>query len=200
MKQMVAENLARWIVVLVRGNEYSRDAYKELIGDYGVQSLIVANKGEAAYGFKLTPRPTELEKQYILKNIETATNPPAGGEREISTSDANILINMVMSDTPVKTVNYYFERARRKQEKVLEEKKMKLMQKQSELNQTDAKTSATAKMEADKQAHDFKMQQIAETNKGLVGNTAVQEALRTGKEKEVQQLKNQGLKENKSTQ
>ena len=191
MKQMVAENLARWIAVLVRGNEYSRAAYEELIGKYGVQTLVVANKGEAAYGFKLVPRPTEIEKQWLLKNLEAATTPMEGGEREISTADGNMILNMISAGEPVKTIQYYFEKARRKQEKALEAKKMKLMQKQSELNQNDAKTSAAAKMEADKQAHDFKIKQIQETNKGNVGNTAVQESMRKDKEVTVQEKKNE---------
>jgi len=197
MKQMVAENLARWIVVLVRGHKYTRQAYKELIGDYGIQALIAANKGEAAYGFKMIPRPNDLEKQWLLQNLQVATTPQQGGEREISTADANLILNMIVSGTPMKTIQYYFEKARKRQREAIMAEKQALMQQQSQLNQKDAQVSGEKAKEIEKMQHDNKMVQIQEMNKGNVINTATQESLRTEKEKQVQELKNQGIKEKK---
>jgi hypothetical protein len=195
MKQMIAENLARRIVVIVRGNEYSRAAYKELIGVYGVQALIAANKDEAAYGFKLVPRPNDLEKQWLLQNLTQATTPQQGGDREISTADGNLILNMIANGTPVKSVQYFFERARRKQEKAIEAKKMALMQKQSELNQQDSAASAQNQQAVADKLHTQKLEQINATNKGQLGASIAQEAMRTEKETKVQELKNQGAAE-----
>jgi len=142
LKQMIAENLARWIVVLIRGNEYSRAAYESVIGEYGIQALIAANKDEAGYGFKLIPRPTDMEKQWLFQNLEIATTPMQNGEREISTADANIIFNMIVSGTPMKTIQYFFEKARQRQKKAIELNKLMLMQQQSQLNQQDAQVSA----------------------------------------------------------
>ena len=195
MKQMIAENLGRWIAVLVRGQEYSRQAYKELIGDYGVQALIAANKGEAAYGFKMVPRPNDLEKQWLLQNLQAAVTPQQGGEREISTADGNLILNMIASNIPVKTVQYFFERARKRQRATIMAEKQALMQTQSQLNQQDAQASGEKAKEVEKIQHDNKMAQIQEMNKGTVINTATQESLRKEKEESVQNLKNQGIKE-----
>lgn len=194
MKQMIGENLARWIVVIVRGNEFSRKAYQSVIGEYGIQALIAANKGEADYGFTMLPRPTDIEKRWILENLKIATIPQQGGEREISTADANKILNMLASGQPMKTIQYFFEKARKKQAKILEQKKMALMQQQSELNQKDAQVSGDKQKEVNKEAHDYKMEQIREVNKGLLGKTVVQEGIRTEKDLKVQDKKNEGNK------
>ena len=197
MYQGLAEDQARWIVALVRGNSFSRKAYEKVVGDYGVEALITASKGnkdnkfeEAQYGVKLTPRPNDVEKQWLLQNLQAATTPAQGGEREISTADANVILNMITAGTPVKTVQYAFEKARRKQEKVLMAKKLQLMQQQSQLNQQDAQVSTQARRAENKELHDQKMEQIREQNKGNVINSATQESIRKDKELEVQKEKN----------
>ena len=188
-KQMVAENLARWIVVIVRGERFSRMAYQQIIGEYGVECLIAANKEESAYGFKLTPRPTDMEKQWLLQNLQIASTPGPGGEREISTADATRIIIMIAADTPMKTVLYYMERARKKQREAMMEEKTALMQQQSKLNQQDAQISGQRRMEEVGAQHQAKMQQIAAANEGLIRNSEVQENIRREKEREVAQIK-----------
>jgi hypothetical protein len=191
MYQGLSENLARWIIVLVRGNEFSRKAYAAVIGDYGVQCLIAANKSEAAYGFVLQPLPDDLQKQWIIQNLTTATTPNANGDREISTSDANLILNMIASKATMKSIQFFFEKSRKRQAKELEQKKTALMQKQSELNQADAKTSGEEARKTAEDAHTKAMELQGEKNKGLIGGIAVQEGMRTDKEKQVQELKNQ---------
>lgn len=190
----IGENAANWIIKLVRGNEFSRDAYAQVIGDYGVQSLVSANKRKtpAQYGIKLQARANDVEKQWLLENLRVATTPVPGGDREISTADGNAILNMIMSGTPVKTVQFYFELARKRQEKAVMVKKMKLIKEQEEANNRNVEATSKAKMLEEQQAHSNKMDQIRETNKGLIGNTAVQEKLRTQKDLGVQELKNKG--------
>ena len=191
MKQMVSENAARWIVVLVRGNEYSRNAYKSVIGEYGIQALIAANKSEAAYGFKLVPRPNDLEKQWLLQNLQAATTPMQGGAREISTADANKILNMIASGTPMKTIQHYFEKARDKQKAAIMAEKRALMQEQSALNQQDAAAAGQRDAAIEQQRHANKADEIEATSKGNIGNTIAQETLRKDKETEVARIKTQ---------
>jgi len=190
MKQGVAENLVRWTTILIRGNKYSRDAYKEVIGKYGVQAIITATRDECEYGITLTPRPNDAEKQWLLQQLQQATTPVPGSGREISTADGNVIMQMIMSDTPVKTVSYYMEKARKRQEERSSKDKQAMMQQQSQLNQQDAQVSNQAKMQADQLAHQNKMAQIQETNKGLVTNTMAQETMRKDKDQSVQAMKN----------
>lgn len=193
MKQGLAENLARWIVVAIRGNENSRNAYSSVIGDYGVQALISANKSEASYGIRLIPLPDDAMKQYLYSELQKATTPTPNGDREISTSDGNLIMNMIAAGEPIKTIQFYFEKARRKQKAAMLAEKQALMQKQSELNQQDATVASQRQAELADKVHGQTMAQIAEKNKGLVVNTATQEAMRKDKEETVQNLKNQGL-------
>lgn len=194
-KQAISENLVRWVSVLVRGNQYSREAYEEVIGKAGIQSLLVALKDDASYGITLNPRPNELEKQWILQNLQAAVTPAQGGEREISTADANLLLNMISSGATMKTIQYFFEKARKKQKATLMAEKKELMEVQSKKNQQDALVSAEAKMKADQQAHTQNMELQELKNKGLVGNTLAQETMRKDKDVSVQQVKNEGQKD-----
>lgn len=194
-EQMVAENIARWVVVMVRGDQYSRKAYEQVIGKYGVQCLVVASKEEAAYGFRMTPRPTDMEKQWVLQNIQTAVTPMQGGEREISTADANMLMSLVASDTPVKTVNYYFERARKKQAARIQKQKMELMQQQSQLNQQDAGVSGQHRLAETGAQHQAKLEEIDALNKGALQKTVAQETLRIKKDTDVQEIKDRTAEE-----
>ena len=189
-KQRSAENIARWAVMLIRGNEFSRQAYARVVGDYGIQALIAASRKEADYGFKMIPRPQELEKKFILQMVQTAITPAAGGEREISTADANRIIAMVASGTPTKTINYYFEQARKRQEQSIMRRKMMLMQQQSQLNQQDSALAAqNAAALADKQhAQDMALQELK--NQGILSQTQVQEGIRFKKEEAIQDKKN----------
>lgn len=198
MKQGVAENLARWIVMLVRGNEFSRQAYTEVIGEYGVQALITASKAESAYGFRLIARPNDLEKQYILQNIERSTTPGANGVTLISPDDGDTLINMVASETPIKTIQYFFKKARRRQQDALMAEKKALMETQSKLNQQDSAASSQNQQAVADKAHAQNMELQGAKNQGLLGVTATQEQMRTQKEQSVQELKNQGQREKES--
>jgi len=191
-KQMIAENLARWIIVAIRGNEFSRNAYRDVIGEYGVQALLTASKDEASYGFRMMPQPDDLQKQFLLQNLTMATTPQPGAEREISTADANLILNMISSGEPVKSIQFVFEKARKRQEAAMMKKKEQLMKQQSELNKQDSAASSQAAQQAQAMAHDQEMQRIEAKNKGLVANTAVQEQMRDQKEQNVQNLKNQG--------
>jgi len=193
MKQALAENLARWIIVGIRGNDYIRKSYEDVIGSIGVQALIAANRDEAAYGIKLTPLPDEMQKQWLLQNLNVAVTPAQGGEREISTSDANMILNMVSSRTPMKTIQSFFERARRRQKAMIMAEKRALMQQQSQLNQQDAQVAGQMRMQENAQVHQQNLELQDSKNKGLIGNTAIQEGLRHEKELAVQDSKNQGL-------
>jgi len=207
VKQLAAENIARWAVMLIRGNEFSRKAYSQVVGEYGIQALIAGSKGvkrpgskevdEADYGFKMIPRPDDMEKQFILQSVQAAITPNASGDREISTADANRIISMVASGTPAKTIFYYFEKARRKQRSQAMRDKITLMQQQSQLNQQDSAAAAqNASALADK-THGQNMELQRLKNEGLIGNTQLQETTRAQKEKDVQDLKNQGKAEEK---
>jgi hypothetical protein len=189
-KKRLSETLARKINVRVRGSDYSRKSYAMVIGDDGIKALIAANKSEAEYGIKLAPRPTEIEKQWLLQNLNIATNPQQG-EREISTADANVILNMIMSNSPVKTVQRYFEKARRRQmDRILAGKK-ELMQEQSLLNQQDSKFSAEQASNIQQEKLYGEIQKIIEKNKGTVENTVLQESIRKDKEQSIQEIKNQ---------
>ena len=182
MKQGIAENLARWIVVAVRGNEFSRRAYASVVGEYGVQCLIAANKSEASYGFTLQPLPDDMQKQWLIQTLTTATTPNANGDREISTSDAGKIIDMIGSKATMKSIYAYFEKAKKKQADDTQKKKEALMQKQSDLNQADAKTSGEEARKTADDAHGKAMELQGKKNEGLIGNTAVQEQMRKDKE------------------
>ena len=192
MKQAIAENLSRWVVVSMRGNEYSRKAYEQVIGKYGVQCIIAANKGEAEYGIRLTPHPTDLEKQWMLQNLQLATTPAQGGEREISTADANLIFNMINSGSPIKTVQFFFEKARRKQRATIMAEKEQLMKQQSQLNQQDSQMGGQMRLAEGQQNHAMNMELQDKKNEGANKVTETQELLRAQKEKDVQNLKNQG--------
>jgi hypothetical protein len=189
-KKRLSETLARKINVRVRGSDYSRKSYAMVIGDDGIKALIAANKSEAEYGIKLAPRPTEIEKQWLLQNLNIATNPQQG-EREISTADANVILNMIMSNSPVKTVQRYFEKARRRQRDRILAGKKELMQEQSLLNQQDSKFSAEQASNIQQEKLYGEIQKIIEKNKGTVENTVLQESIRKDKEQSIQEIKNQ---------
>ena len=176
----------------MRGNDYSRSAYEQVIGKYGVQCIIAANKGEAEYGIKLTPHPTEIDKQWMLQNLAIATTPAQGGEREISTADANLIFNMINSGSPIKTVQFFFEKARRRQRAIIMAEKQELMKQQSQLNQQDSQMGGQIRMAENAQAHGQTLELQDKKNEGLKQVTETQEQIRAAKERDVQNLKNQG--------
>ena len=115
--------------------------------------------------------------------------PAQGGAREISTSDANMIYNMIAAGTPVKTIQHYFERARRKEIARQMQDKQALMQQQSQLNQQDAAVSGQARMAENEQVHGQQMALQDKKNEGVIQNSAVQENIRAQKDKEVAQIR-----------
>lgn len=192
VKQGIAENLIRWISVLIRGNSFSRKAYEMVIGKDDIQAIIAASKNEADYGIKLMPRPTELEKQFIIDSLKVATTPNGNGEREISTNDAFVIVSMLSGDVPVKTINSYFEKARRKQARESMARKKELMQQQAQVTQQEAAAATQNKAALDQQTMAGKMALQDKANQGNLQNTTIQESIRKDKEMSVQEMKNQG--------
>ena len=200
--QKTAENLARWICVLVKTNKFSRDAYEEVIGKDGIKSLMDAIKGEAEYGFHLTARPNDTERQYILQNIEASRQPNKNGESEITPDDADKLINMVLSGTPSKTIQRFFKKARQRKSDEDMKNKKELMQYQGDENNKNAQLASelTNKNATEQHAREMELQSLK--NQGLLQNTSVQEGARYNKETDIERLKNEGksLSEDKKNQ
>jgi hypothetical protein len=198
MQTNIAENAVRWITCLIRGNEYSRDAYKEVVGEEGIQAIIAAQKDEASYGINLTARPNEKEKALILQDIEQSSQPDKNGDSQISIDDKFRLINMVMSGSPLKTIQSYFTKAVKKQREAIQAQKKDLMDHQSQLNDQNAQQTAALKkdLEATIQQGKEAIQELV--NQGGVQKAAVAEGIKREKEKEVARIK-AGEKEPEST-
>jgi hypothetical protein len=199
MRQMVAENAARWISVLIRGNKFSMDAYKEVIGDAGIEALIAADKDEAAYGFNLIARPNDIEKQVLLQNIEKAVAPDKNGDSVISADSADILINMVTSNTPVKTVQAYFKKARKQQHDQIMKDKKDLMDHQAQVNAQVAKQTNDQANALEDKTHGNRMELQKLQNEGGVQKAATMEGIKHETQLAVQDKKNAG-KEQKEPQ
>jgi len=189
MQQMVAENAARWICVLIRGNEYSRNAYKEVIGDAGIKALMAADKDEAAYGIRLIPRPNDVETQYIIQNLERAVQPDKNGDSQIAADDADRILNMIVSKTPIKTVQAYFKKARERQRKIIMDEKKQLMDHQAAVNKDVAAQTAEKQKELQQMIQEFKLALQGEINRGGIAKAATTAGINKEKEIEVEKLK-----------
>jgi hypothetical protein len=192
-----AESVSRWIQLAIKNNPYARKAYEKALGEMDVQLLKTAEGDGVQYGIVLQALPDDIQKQSIMKRIETGTQPDQNGDCKLNDADAIILTGMLESQQPLKNIG--FEMAMRIKKNVREQqaRKKALMQQQSQLNQQDSAASAKNAQDTADKIHKHKMDEISAQNQGLAQGKVATEGVRQSGNIQVAKIKTDGKKDEK---
>lgn len=94
-KTISAEKLELAIIQLIKYNKESYDEYSNVTSKSGVEVLKQALHSGARMGIKLSPQPTEQQKQFLKQYIMGMTQNDRNGEKAIDNADALLLINEI---------------------------------------------------------------------------------------------------------
>jgi hypothetical protein len=192
-----AESVSRWIQLAIKYNKYAREAYTARLGEMDVQLLKTAEGDGVQYGIVLQALPDDIQKQSIMKRIETGTQPDQNGDCKLNDADAIILTGMLESQQPLKNIG--FEMAMRIKKNVREQqaRKKDLMNTQSQLNQKDSAASAKNAQDTADKIHKHKMDEIGAQNQGLAQGKVATEGIRQSGNIQVAKIKTDGKKDEK---
>jgi len=192
VKKNMAGCVTRHIQVLLRYNSFSRKAYKSVLGDLDMETLIASNRGSTEYAIRLQARPTDAEKQMIIQQLmEAQKNDRDGGSSGLTGLDAVILMRRIEAGIPMGQIEYEMESRKRKNIKEAEKRKSDAMKQQAQLNDQNAQKAAQMKQAADDKAHGYKMDEINATGKNKMGDTVVKGAMQHGREVDLANIDNQ---------
>ena len=183
VKKNMAACVTRHIQVLLRYNSFSRKAYKSVLGDLDMETLIASNRGSTEYAIRLQARPTDAEKQMIIQQLmEAQKNDRDGGSSGLTGLDAVILMRRIEAGTPMSQIEFEMESRKRKNIKEAEKRKADAMKQQAQLNDQNAQKAAQLKDASDEKAHKYKMDEIGAEGKNKIGDTVVKGAIKHGSE------------------
>ena len=192
-----AESVSRWIQLAIKNNPYARKAYENALGEMDVQLLKTAVADGVTYGIILQALPDDIQKQSIMKRIETSSQPDQNGDSRLNDADVLILTGMLESQQPLKNIGFEMSMRIKKNVREQQARKKALMTQQSQLNQQDSAASAKNAQDTAKLLHDHKMDEISAQNQGLAGGKVAQETVRQKGNETVARIKTDGKKDEK---
>ena len=190
-------SVSRWIQLAIKNNPYARKAYEKALGEMDVQLLKTAEGDGVQYGIVLQALPDDIQKQSIMKRIETSSQPDQNGDSRLNDADVLILMGMLESQQPLKNIGFEMSMRIKKNVREQQARKKALMKEQSQLNQQDSAASAKNAQDTADKIHKHKMDEISAQNQGLAGGKVAQETVRQHGMAHVQEIKNEGKKDEK---
>ena len=192
-----AESVSRWIQLAIKNNPYARKAYENALGEMDVQLLKTAVADGVTYGIILQALPDDIQKQSIMKRIETSSQPDQNGDSRLNDADVLILTGMLESQQPLKNIGFEMSMRIKKNVREQQARKKALMTQQSQLNQQDSAASAKNAQDTAKLLHDHKMDEINAQNSGLAQGKVATEGVRQSGNIQVAKIKTDGKKDEK---
>jgi hypothetical protein len=162
-----------------------------------VQLLKTAVADGVTYGIILQALPDDIQKQSIMKRIETSSQPDQNGDSRLNDADVLILTGMLESQQPLKNIGFEMSMRIKKNVREQQARKKALMTQQSQLNQQDSAASAKNAQDTAKLLHDHKMDEINAQNSGLAQGKVATEGVRQSGNIQVAKIKTDGKKDEK---
>ena len=184
IKKNMAINIVRYIQLSVKYNAFARKKYAEVFGELDIAVLEAAEGDSVSYGITFSPRPSDLEKQMFIQGVQQAI---AAGQ--LAPFDEVLFAMRLDASIPLKQIMLemkYRQRAFMKAQAADAQAKSK-QEHDNRLAEITAGTQAQSELE--NKLHLNKMAQIAEEGQWGVKKAEVQEAIRTQKELQVQDMK-----------
>ncbi len=189
-------NVCRWIQLCVRYNPHARKAYAQALGDFDVELMRIAEGDGVQYGINLEALPDDLQKSEVYAQIKEAQQPGQDGSApRISASDALFLTGMLQGNNTLKNIAFEFSMREKKHLRQQMADKKALIKEQADANDRNAQNAGAITKANQKDAHDQKMAQLQEVNKGLLGKTVVGEGIKKDTQTETATIKSDAAKE-----
>jgi hypothetical protein len=154
IKERVAGSLIRRLQLALRVRDDIVKAYEPVIGDDDVEVLKQAEKTHAQYGFILRAKPTEEEKQALIRMAEVSLNNRREGKPGIDSATYAYVIEQVINGGDLKemrmVIAFQEKKARdemsQQQQKAIESQNKGLQELEAMKAQTEQRTSSMKAM------------------------------------------------------
>ncbi len=95
VKRSVAQNITRWIQLLVRYDKEAKDAYISTFGQFDMEVLAQAEGDNVRYGINLEARPTVIEKKELYESAKISLSNGRDGKPGINEADFFAIVRII---------------------------------------------------------------------------------------------------------
>ncbi len=111
IKKNLSRNTALWINLKVKNDPEAMEAYREIIGEAGIKTLLIASKSNAQYGIHTSAQPSELEKSKLLTAAEVSLANGRDGKPGINISQYFTILRIINSNGSLKLAEHILSNA-----------------------------------------------------------------------------------------
>lgn len=171
IKASLSGTLIRRLQLAFKARKDIVDAYKPVIGETDIQSLIIAEQDAVQYGMTFEPRASEEAKNDVIQGALAAMQTRREGGAGLSLSQYSYVVSQVHANGNLKELSALIDFLVSKSEAQVQEAKDRNMQLQGQINQQNAQAATQGQLaiEQVKQQGENSVQGMK--NQGMIANT-----------------------------
>ena len=189
VKQNTAQNICRWVQLLVRYDKEARESYTKVFGSFDVQVLVEAEGYGVDYGVKLEARPTATEKKELYESAKISLMGGREGKAGIDESDFFAIVRIIEGGGSLLFAETILSNRIRKARKEFQQSQEKMQEMNAKIQEQAAAQRKDEVLSEKQMEHKNKMEQMSAQHTFTMEELRLQESLRLTKDIGVAKLK-----------
>jgi hypothetical protein len=195
VKQNMAQNITRWIQILVKYNKKAKDAYISTFGQFDIEVLVQAEGDNVRYGVNLEPRPTAIEKKALYDSANISLSNGRDGKPGINEADFFAIVRILENGGSLLFAETILQNRIRKARLEFQKSQMDNQTSNNEAMQAGEKMKTEREVGLKLLEHKNKMAELEVEHTYRMEEIKASEGIRTMKEIQVTKMKNEAQKE-----